>query len=90
MIWISHSLLQCTGPTFFKSSDKFDHSLIGIDFDCHAFVPGKGYYKQNTSLLRNVEYVTETKQPVLDIIEQSGDQNFDNRQTWEFAKVVFR
>ena len=71
MIWISHSLLQCTGPTFFKPSYKSDHSLIGMDCNCPMFVSGKRYCKYNTSLLRNGEYVSETKQSVLDIIEQS-------------------
>ena len=61
MIWISHRLLQCTGPTFFKPGYKSDHSLIGIDCDCHTFMSHKGYYKYNTSLIRNVEYVNETK-----------------------------
>ena len=90
MIWIFHSLLQCTGPTFFKPSYKTGHSLIGIDCNCHTSVYGKGYYKYNASLLRNVEYVNETKQSALDIIEQSENQNFHHRQTWEFAKVMFR
>ena len=90
MIWISHSFLQCTGPTFFKPSYKSDHSLIGIDFNCHTFVSGQGYNKYNTSLLQNVEYVNETKQSVIDIIEESEDQTFDHRQTWEFAEVMFR
>ena len=54
------------------------------------FVSGRGHYKYNISLLRNVEYVNETKQSVLDIIEQVEDQNFDHRQNWEFAKMMFR
>ena len=88
--WISHSLLQCIGPTFFKPSYKSDHSLIGIDCDCCTFVSGKGSYKYNTSLLRNEEYVSETKQSVLDTIEQSVHQNFAHRQTWEFSEVMYK
>ena len=49
----------------------------------------KGHYKYNTSLLRNIEYVNETKQFVLDVIEKSEDLNFDHRQTWELVKVRF-
>ena len=60
MILISHSLLQFTGPTFFKPSYKYDHSLIDIDCDCHMFVSGKGYYKYNTNPVKNGEYVNET------------------------------
>ena len=51
---------------------------------------GEKYYKYNTSLLRHGEYVNETKQSMLDIIEQAEDKNFDHRQTWEFPKVMFR
>ena len=74
MIWIFHSLLQCTGPTFFKPSYKFDHSLLGINCKCYTFVSANGYYKYNTSLLRNGEYVNETKQSALDITDQSEDK----------------
>ena len=75
MIWISYSLLQCTGPAFFKPSYISDHSLIGIDCDYNTFVSVKGYYKYNGCLLMNRKYVNETKQSVLDIIEQSDDRN---------------
>ena len=50
----------------------------------------RGTISINTSLLRNVEYVNETKQSVLDIMEQAEDQNFNNRQTLDFAKMMFR
>ena len=88
MIWISHSLLQCTGPPFFKPSYKSGHSLIGIDCNCHNVVSGKGYCKYNTNLLRNGEYVNDTNQSVLDILEQSEDQDFDHSKIWEFAEVI--
>ena len=90
MVWIFLSLLQCIGSTFFKPSYKSNHSLIGIDCDCHISVSDMGYYKYNTSLLKNVEYVNKTEQSVLDIIEQSEDQNFNHRLTWGFANVIFR
>ena len=60
-----------------------------MDCNCHTFMSGKGYYKYNTSLISNGEYVNMTKQSVLDIIQQPEDQNFDHRQTREFTKVMF-
>ena len=48
---------------------RSDHSLIGIEIDVNSTERGKGFWKFNSSLLQDVEYVTLVKNEIKNVIE---------------------
>ena len=76
---------------------RSDHSLIGIEIDVNSTERGKGFWKFNSSLLQDVEYVTLVKNEIKNVIEDLTvghglqDTTVISRQMfWEILKLRIR
>ena len=65
---------------------QWSHAHIARFFVAKNRAIKRGLERKNRAIKKSRYVCHGTKQPVLDIIEQSEDQNFDFRQTWKLAK----
>lgn len=73
---------------------RTDHSLVYLEVEFTKNSKGKGYWKFNSSLLHDKEYVSEVKRTIKDTVNQYriNDEDFsiDNRLLWEMIKLSIR
>ena len=81
---------------------KTDHSLVRINLKLVDIKHGKGFWKFNTDLLTDLEYVNKVKQTVKDTVEQYKNPNLiednfsetkfliDDQLFWETLKMEIR
>lgn len=72
-----------------KPSILTDHSMIIITIDLETEARGRGYWKLNCSLLRDMEYVNLVKQTIHDILNENNNMMNDST-IWEFIKMTIR
>ena len=70
---------------------KTDHSLCKIDFHCHSNTRRPGFWKLNTALLSETEYVNAIKTTISQTVSQyENDQEVDEVLLWEMIKLEIR
>ena len=70
---------------------KTDHSLITIKLALHSNRRGPGFWKLNTSLLREEGYVNQIKAAIKAVQEEYQEDNSVNAAlTWEMIKLKVR
>jgi len=70
---------------------KTDHSLCKIDINYHFNPRGPGFWKFNSALLSEVDYVNAVKQTIAErASEYESDEEVDEVLLWEMIKVKIR
>ena len=70
---------------------KTDHSLISINLATHSNQWGPGYWKLNTSLLSDNDYVNKIRMTVKDVNDEySYDASVNPALKWEMIKLKIR
>ena len=76
---VSHALFPFVTKTGIQAGIQSDHSFITLQLDFNKFRRGKGFWKLNNSLLRDLEYRAVVKTCFRKIAHQySADQNLSN------------
>ena len=81
---VSRGLDQQVKMSMYVSSIKTDHRAFYMVVELQEFERGAGYWKLNTSLLRDIKFVQTMKQEVSRSIESSVDKQPQER--WEILK----
>ena len=84
---ISEELAQLVIDSIIGYAWKTDHSRIEIIVQVENFLRGPGYWKFNTSLLRDVDYVAKINS-LLDI--ELAQQYPSKKMQWEMIKMAVR
>ena len=70
---------------------KTDHSAVSINVVTTDEVRGRGFWKFNTSLLHDIDYVNEIKQCINKVVtDDCIIQNMDPCTLWDFLKYHIR
>ena len=72
-----------------KPGIKLDHSIINLTFKRDAGVRGLGFWKFNSMLIRNNDYVNKLKNK-LDRWKEKYDYFNDKRMKWEILKYKIK
>ena len=70
---------------------KTDHSMITLDLSLHSNPRGKGFWKLNTSLLSEMEYIERIKTTIENTVnEYKDDSSVNPALLWEMIKLKVR
>ena len=70
---------------------KTDHRLCTIDINCHSNPRGPGFWKLNSALLSEAEYVNAIKSTIAETVsEYESDEQVDEVLLWEMIKLKIR
>ena len=70
---------------------RTDHSLITLHFTLNDNPRGPGFWKLNTSLLSDLEYVNAIRETITSVVEQyTNDINVNEMLLWEMVKMEVR
>ena len=70
---------------------KTDHSLCKIDVNYHSNKRGPGFWKLNSSLLSEIEYINAIKATITQTVAQyEHDEEVDEVLLWEMIKLEIR
>ena len=70
---------------------KTDHSMISLFFSVHSNARGRGFWKLNTSFLKETEYVSQIKLTIQKTKEEyANDDSVDPSLLWEMVKLKVR
>ena len=70
---------------------KTDHSMITLQISLHSNKRGRGFWKLNTSLLKDIEYVNRIKLIINRTKEEyANDETVDPSLLWEMVKMKVR
>lgn len=88
---INQGLSTYVKNTDIKPGYKTDHSLITVSINLHVNPRGPGYWKLNTSLLSEIEYIERIKSTIAQVQkEYENDDNVDDSLLWEMIKLKVR
>ena len=90
--FISNSMQNFVINTDVLASFSTDHSPIKFSFsENHEFLRGKGFWKFNSSLINNKEYIDKMRKFIFDTLNEiECKYNFDNQMKWEYLKFEIR
>jgi len=75
----------------FSTGYKTDHSLIEIEITTHSNMRGAGFWKLNTSLLKEVDHVNQIRAAIKDTQEEyKNDSSVNDALMWEMIKLKIR
>ena len=77
MILISDDIIGNTVSTNISPGYKSDHSLVSIDFDFASQPRGRGFWKLNTNLLTDIDYVEKINCCIDEAIDKYRLENPD-------------
>ena len=80
---VSHGLSNMTHNCFYLQGLKSDHSAMFIGFNIHKVPRGSGYWKMNTAILRDIEYVRQMNGMIL---QRKPVQGMSAKEKWELLK----
>lgn len=66
---ISETLASCLEKVDIKCGYRTDHNSITLELRFNDNIPGRGYWKFNSSLLRDKDYVDQIKSSINDTVE---------------------
>ena len=88
---ISCSLCTDILEAYILPGYKSDHSLITLTINAHVNPRGPGFWKLNTSLLSELEYVKLIKNTIYNVSKQYENKNeIDETLLWEVIKMEIR
>ena len=73
---ISNTLLPFIAKAIIEPGILSDHSMTSIEIDFRKFKRGRGFWKFNNSLLRDMEYVKIVKKCVKKVVKTYADEQF--------------
>ena len=83
---VSFGLVNQVLQSHIKPGFRSDHSYVSIDLQLNPIEKGRGYWKMNTSLLTDIEYVRLIKASITDCISFNRDANI--LTLWDTIKCV--
>ena len=88
---VSQSLMSNIKRADISFGFKTDHSLISVSLATHSNQRGPGYWKLNTSLLSDNDYVNKIRMTVKNVNgEYSYDASVNPALNWEMIKLKIR
>ena len=89
MIFIDQSMVQFVNQVNISHGYRSDHKIVDITLQYNINPRGPGYWKLNTSLLKDNDYVQKINQ--LLNIELAQESNYSSKRThWEIIKLTVR
>ena len=85
---ISETFLQYVVKNYILPGFRTDHSIVVVEIDYHVKKKGPGYWKFNTSLLKDSDYVSKINQ----LIEIHTEEELaaSKKDRWELLKLSIR
>ena len=88
---ITESLMCTVQSDNISTGYKTDHSLIEIKIALHSNIRGQGFWKLNTSLLTEIDYVNQIRTVIKDTKEEyKNDRSVNDAFMWEMIKLKIR
>lgn len=87
---ISDSLLNNVKTTDIIQGVMSDHKIVTLELTLSSTPRGTGYWKLNTQLLQDENYVSALKQVINDYIANNPKHHVNPHTRWEALKSVFR
>ena len=88
---VTESLMCNVKSANISTGYKTDHSLIEIKIALHSNMRGPGFWKLNTSLLTEIDYVNQIRTVIKDTQEEyKNDRSVDDALMWEIIKLKIR
>ena len=85
--FVSEELLQNIDRLDVRPGFRSDHSLVILDIAFQKFVRGPGFWKLNTALLHDQDYI----QKMNNLLDIQLDQNYKSKKLkWEMLKMAVR
>ena len=81
---VSNIILRNIPGTHSNGVRMSDHKCMKVVFDTCSNIRGPGYWKFNTSLLENQDFVNEMKDHIINIV--FADSENDSHKNWEYVK----
>ena len=70
---------------------KSDHSLVTLKLSLHSNARGRGFWKLNTSLLNETEFINQIKSTIQQTKDEYANDEFvDPKLLWEMIKMKVR
>ena len=85
---ISFGLSSLVTKSTILPSFLSDHSPVEIKINLEESERGKGFWKLNCSLLRDIEYINQIKQTIRETVEDNT--NLEHGMLWEMIKLKIR
>ena len=83
---ISISLLNVVNNVDIIYGYKSDHSVISVEIENNSFARGKGFFKHNTSLLLDKDYIELIRKLIQKQKHIYDEQNVNPNLKWEMIK----
>ena len=82
--------MDCVHDTFYMCGMHTDHSafFLGLDMEAGSYERGPGFWKFNSSLLQNTEFVNQMNQKIDAVVMETKDCDVMTR--WECLKDGIR
>ena len=88
---ITESLMCNIKSANISTGYKTDHSLIEIKIATHSNMRGPGFWKLNTSLLTEIDFVNQIRAVIKNTQEEyKNDSSVDDALMWEMIKLKIR
>ena len=88
LVNISQSFLGNTNAADILPGFKTDHSMITLNITIHSNPRGPGFWKLNTSLLSDTEYIGLIKQTIAQTKEEyKNDESINPALLWDMIKL---
>ena len=81
---VSNIILRNISGTHSNEVRMSEHKCMKVVFDTCSNIRGPGYWKFNTSLLGNQDFVNEMKEHIINIV--FTDSENDSHKKWEYVK----
>ncbi|RMX56506.1 hypothetical protein pdam_00023897, partial [Pocillopora damicornis] len=88
---VTQSLMCNVKSTNIATGYKTDHSLIEVTIATHSNKRGPSFWKLNTSLLSEIDYINQIRVTIKNIQEEYKNDSFvDDALMWEMIKLKIR
>ena len=91
---VSRDIQAITRKCFIESGYRTDHNLIILEMNEREWKRGKGFWKLNTSLLSDNQYIELVKETVRETVnryeDKEGLKSVDDQTLWEMIKMEVR
>ena len=90
MFLVTDSIQGCIEHSSITPGYRTDHSLVTITCSFSDIDRGSGYWKLNSSLLVDVEYIAQIKALIYECKAQYANDNLSPNLLWEILKMEIR
>lgn len=87
---VSFNLLTQIDECTISHGFKTDHSSVSLQVTTVEEARGRGFWKFNTSLLQDIDYVNMIKNCISEVLTDNGNQDMNPNLLWDFLKCQIR